>query len=92
MGGGHSPHLAVLSHAPTPPLHTHPPTALLTPPQWLGCSREYEYPAAQFNADYGDPLGVCSETAAGSGVFVREFTKSSVQMDCATWTPTVTFK
>ena len=59
---------------------------------WLGCSREYEYPAQQFNADYGDPLGVCSETAAGSGIFVRDFTKSTVQMDCSTWTPTVTFK
>ena len=59
---------------------------------WLGCSREYEYPAQQFNADYGTPLGVCAETSPGSGVFSREFDKSTVSMDCATWTPTITFK
>lgn len=58
---------------------------------WLGCSHFYEYPDA-LNADYGEPLGLCSETATGSGVFVREFTKSTVQMDCNTYTPTVTFK
>ena len=58
---------------------------------WLGCSRQYEYPAAQFNADYGTPLGFCAETAPNSGVFKREFTKSTVQMNCATWTPTITF-
>jgi len=51
-----------------------------------------EYPAKQFDADYGEPSGVCSETAPGSGVFVRDFSKSTVQMDCATWTPTITFK
>ena len=59
---------------------------------WLGCGGTAEYPAKQFNADYGDALGICSETAPGSGVFTREFTKSTVQMDCATWTPTITFK
>ena len=57
-----------------------------------GCSRKFEFPAAQFNADYGSPLGVCSETAPGSGIFVREFTRSTVQMDCSSWTPTITFK
>ena len=59
---------------------------------WLGCSRTYQYPAEQFNADYGDPLGVCYETTPGSNVFVRNFTKSTVQMDCQTWVPTVVFK
>lgn len=58
---------------------------------WLGCSRTYAYPDA-LNADYGEPLGLCAETSPGSGVFVREFTKSTVQMDCATYTPTITFK
>jgi hypothetical protein len=58
---------------------------------WTGCDRQYEYPAQLFNADYGEPLGVCRESAPGSGVFVRDFTHSTVQMDCATWTPTVTF-
>ena len=59
---------------------------------WTGCSRTYEYPAAQFNADYGEPLGRAAETAPGSGIFVREFTKSTVQMDCNTYSPKITFK
>ena len=56
---------------------------------WLGCSREYAYPAA-LNGDYGEPMGLCTETTPG--VFVRQFTKSTVQMDCGTYTPTITFK
>ncbi len=58
---------------------------------WLGCSRTYVYPP-QLNADYGTPLGFCSETAPNSGVFTRQFTKSTVQMDCNTWTPTLPHK
>eukprot|EP00326_Haptolina_ericina_P001279 CAMPEP_0181224288 /NCGR_PEP_ID=MMETSP1096-20121128/31037_1 /TAXON_ID=156174 ORGANISM="Chrysochromulina ericina, Strain CCMP281" /NCGR_SAMPLE_ID=MMETSP1096 /ASSEMBLY_ACC=CAM_ASM_000453 /LENGTH=399 /DNA_ID=CAMNT_0023317341 /DNA_START=91 /DNA_END=1290 /DNA_ORIENTATION=- len=59
---------------------------------WLGCSREYEYPAALFDADYGEPIGLCRETAPGSEMFVREWTKATVQMDCRTWTSTITMK
>ena len=44
------------------------------------------------NVDYGEPVGLCKETAAGSGVFVREWTKATVQMDCKTYTPTITMK
>jgi len=58
---------------------------------WLGCSRSYAYPDA-LNADYGEAQGLCAETAPGSGVFVRDYTKSTVQMDCNTWTPKITFK
>jgi hypothetical protein len=58
---------------------------------WLGCSRTYDFPAA-LNADYGEPLGLCSETAAGSGVFTREWSKASVSMDCNTWTPSIVMK
>ncbi len=58
---------------------------------WLGCSRNYAYPDA-LNADYGVAQGLCSETATGSGVFTREYTKSTVQMDCNSWTPKITFK
>lgn len=57
---------------------------------WLGCSRDYAYPD-ELNADYGEPLALCSETGSGTGVFTRKFTKSTVQMDCNTWTPTITF-
>ena len=58
---------------------------------WLGCSREYKVPE-QINWDYGEPLGLCEESAAGSGVFKREWTKAKVQMDCNTWTPTISLK
>lgn len=58
---------------------------------WSGCNFIPEYPAAQFNADYGDALGTCAEVGS-SGVFVRQFTKSTVQMDCNSYTPTITFK
>jgi hypothetical protein len=40
---------------------------------WTGCSRHYEYPAKQFNADYGEPLALAKETAKDSGIFVREW-------------------
>ncbi len=58
---------------------------------WLGCSRAYEVPE-QINWDYGEPVGLCKETGANSGVFTREWTKATVQMDCNTWTPTITMK
>ena len=57
---------------------------------WTGCSHSYQYPAEQFNADYGEPLGLAKETA--KGVFAREWTKATVQMDCNTYTPKITFK
>ena len=58
---------------------------------WLGCSREYELPE-QINYDYGEPTGLCTETAPNSGVFTREWTKASIKMDCNTWTPTIDLK
>ncbi len=58
---------------------------------WQGCSREYYFPP-EFHEDYGLPSGLCSETAPNSGVFVRQFDKSTIEMDCNTWTPTITLK
>ena len=63
---------------------------------WLGwgfhgCSVTYYYPP-EFGEDYGVPTGLCSETAPNSGVFVRDFDKSTVTMDCTTYTPTITMK
>jgi hypothetical protein len=59
---------------------------------WSGCGfGTAEFPA-QLNLDYGDALGLCQESAPSSGVFTREFTKSTVQMDCSTYTPTITWK
>ncbi len=61
---------------------------------WKGCSRTYLFPP-EFDVDYGapvDPRGVCTETSPGSGVFVREFTKASVTMDCGAWHGSITMK
>ena len=57
---------------------------------WSGCSHGYEFPEA-LNGDYGEPLGLCAETAEGSQVFVRNWTRAIVQMDCNTWTPSIKF-
>eukprot|EP01116_Phalansterium_solitarium_P006392 TRINITY_DN1868_c0_g3_i1.p1 TRINITY_DN1868_c0_g3~~TRINITY_DN1868_c0_g3_i1.p1 ORF type:complete len:413 (+),score=136.21 TRINITY_DN1868_c0_g3_i1:257-1495(+) len=58
---------------------------------WIGCSRTYIRPPA-LDVDYGTPTGLCAETSSGSGVFVRDWTKATVQMDCNTWTATITMK
>jgi len=60
---------------------------------WQGCSPglRYEYPP-ELHSDFGEPAGECAEAAPGTGVFVRHFSRATVQMDCATWTPTITWK
>ena len=41
--------------------------------------------------DYGEPVDeICKETAPG--VFTREWSKSTIKMDCSTWTPSITMK
>ncbi len=55
---------------------------------WSGCNKRFERPP-QFDLEVGEPLGFCAETAAGSGVFSRSYTKVTVSMDCATFTPTI---
>ena len=44
------------------------------------------------HSDYGTPSGLCSETATDSGVFVRQWTKSTVTVDCNTYTTDVRMK
>jgi hypothetical protein len=44
------------------------------------------------NADYGEPVGLCAETAPGSGVFRRQWTRATVEMDCADWTASIQMK
>ena len=58
---------------------------------WLGCSREYEVPK-EINYDYGIPTEICKETGVNTGIFTRQWTKATIQMDCNTWTPTITMK
>ena len=47
---------------------------------------------AEFDVDYGEPVGFCAETARGSGIWSREYTKYSVSLDCASFTATLTPK
>ena len=73
------------------------PRARLTPASHAplapcaGCSREYMVPE-QINWDFGVPTELCHETAPNSQVFTRDWTKATVQMDCNSWTPTLTLK
>ena len=63
---------------------------------WGGCAtlgdeHPYGWNEQWLDADYGVPVDeVCKETAPG--VFVREWSKATVQLDCKTWTPRVAFK
>jgi hypothetical protein len=62
---------------------------------WLGCHAPWEIPRPpELELDYGEPSdAICRETIPGtSGVFVREWTKAHVQMDCGEWQGTVTMK
>jgi hypothetical protein len=60
---------------------------------WAGCGAHLlgSFPA-ELKADYGTPTGFCEETAPGSGVFTRDWTKATVQMDCNAYKGTVTLK
>jgi hypothetical protein len=69
---------------------------------WMGCGCGwehggkmpcdfYERPDA-LNLDYGEPTGLCKETASGTGVFKREWTKSTVTVDCNAYTSTIKMK
>ena len=55
---------------------------------WLGCDRTYEFPD-QLNLDYGEPIGLCKETEVNSSVFVRQWSKATVVMDCNSWTGSI---
>ena len=59
---------------------------------WHGCDQVYDRPALLDSLDVGTPVGNCSETAPGSGVFVREYTKAKVAMNCSAWNGTIESK
>ena len=42
--------------------------------------------------DYGEPTTLCSETAPDSEVFVRDWTKSTVTVDCKAYTSKIVMK
>ena len=58
---------------------------------WSGCSKVYARPAG-LDLDYGVPKGLCKETAVGSQIFTREWSKATIHMDCNTWKGKVVMK
>ena len=58
---------------------------------WVGCNNVPQR-RPEVDRDYGMPSGHCTETHPGSGVFRREYTRASVQVDCNAWTGTITPK
>lgn len=65
---------------------------------WNGCSfssipggrnnQSWTFPD-ELDMDVGEPLGTCAETAPGSGVFQRAWSRASVTFDCGLWVGTV---
>jgi hypothetical protein len=74
------------------PAHNRDPDDSLSPipsplnqQTWFGCTDgNTENPrAAEWDEEFGAPLGTCAETAPGSGVFSREWSGATVSWDCA---------
>jgi hypothetical protein len=61
---------------------------------WTGCA-DAQHPftrPALLDADFGSPVGFCSETAPGSQVWTREFDNAVVRLDCGAWKANYTWK
>lgn len=58
---------------------------------WSGCGFVTSFPDA-LKLDYGEPTGFCAETAPGSNVFMRDWSKATVEMDCNTYKGQVKMK
>ena len=58
---------------------------------WVGCGVVPPRPDGM-DKDYGEPMSHCTETAANSGVFTREWTKATSTIDCNQWKGTVVMK
>jgi len=69
---------------------------------WMGCGCGWEYDGKMpcdiyqrpnaLDLDYGAPTGLCHETSTSSGVFVRDWTKSTVTVDCNAYKSTIQMK
>ena len=47
----------------------------------------------ELDVDYGEPLETCHPAKGEeAGVYVREYTKSSIRVDCNKWEATITPK
>jgi|EP01044_Picomonas_judraskeda_P002067 hypothetical protein len=51
---------------------------------WVGCGATPLRPAGM-DGDYGEPVGLCKETAPQSQIFERNYTKAKVTLNCAEW-------
>lgn len=51
---------------------------------WCGCTKEERPRPPQWDVDYGMPNGPCAETGKDTGIFMRKWTKASVQWNCIT--------
>ena len=58
---------------------------------WLGCGN-FPYRPKELDVDYGTPLETCHAVQGEQGVFVREYTKASIRVDCTNWNATITPK
>jgi hypothetical protein len=47
----------------------------------------------EVDVDYGEPLSDnCRESAPGSAIFFRNYSKADIAMDCNTWTGSLAMK
>lgn len=57
---------------------------------WIGCDYAYWKLPPQLRTEYGSPLGDFYETVPNaSGVFVRNFTRANVTVDCNSFTSSI---
>ena len=47
---------------------------------------------ASWDVDYGEPLGLCKEVPGTPGVFRRQWSKATVEMDCGSFEGTITME
>ena len=58
---------------------------------WLGCGN-FPFRPQELDVDYGTPLETCHPLKGSPGVFTREYTKSSITVDCNKWEASITPK
>ena len=61
---------------------------------WSGCidaTHPFTRPAS-LDKDYGEPLNFCSETAPGSQIWTRNYTKLDLSIDCRSYEATYIMK
>ena len=59
---------------------------------WSGCSSTTYPRPKEWDADYGEPAGKCTEVTGREGVFSREFSKAAVAWNCNTALGSITLK